>query len=168
MMVNSNNQPIGAVLDYVTRIITAHGYSVADSDLTRPWGGYIRLNDADAKSFVESYFTNSKFDSYENLSPKFLLVAPGKRLSWQKHSRRAEIWQVLLGPVGVKLNATDKEPENYDILATGGFIQFDTNVRHRLIGLKGWGIVAEIWHHTDNNYPSDENDIVRISDDFNR
>jgi hypothetical protein len=40
--------------------------------------------------------------------------------------------------------------------------------RHRLIGTKGWGVVAEIWMHTDANQPSDEDDIVRLQDDYSR
>jgi hypothetical protein len=40
--------------------------------------------------------------------------------------------------------------------------------RHRLIGLDGWGIVAEIWQHTNAQQPSDEDDIVRVQDDFGR
>ena len=34
--------------------------------------------------------------------------------------------------------------------------------RHRLVGLEDFGIVAEIWQHTEKNQPSDEEDIVRI------
>ena len=44
----------------------------------------------------------------------------------------------------------------------------DKGERHRLIGLEGWGIVAEIWQHTDPENPSDEDDIVRLQDDFGR
>ena len=40
--------------------------------------------------------------------------------------------------------------------------------RHRLSGLDSWGIVAEIWQHTDAESPSNEDDIVRLEDDFNR
>jgi hypothetical protein len=40
--------------------------------------------------------------------------------------------------------------------------------RHRLIGLDSWAIVAEIWQHTDIENPSNEEDIVRIQDDFGR
>ena len=39
--------------------------------------------------------------------------------------------------------------------------------RHRLIGLEDYGIVAEIWQHTDSVH-SDEEDIVRVQDDFKR
>ena len=50
----------------------------------------------------------------------------------------------------------------------GNFIQLDKGERHRLIGLDSWGIVAEIWQHTDPENPSDEDDIVRLQDDFGR
>ena len=45
-------------------------------------------------------------------------------------------------------------------------VQLKQGERHRLIGLDGWGIVAEIWRNTDIKNPSDENDIVRLKDDF--
>jgi mannose-6-phosphate isomerase len=44
----------------------------------------------------------------------------------------------------------------------------DKGERHRLIGLDSWRIVAEIWQHTDLENPSDEDDIVRLQDDFGR
>ena len=40
--------------------------------------------------------------------------------------------------------------------------------RHRLIGLNETSIVAKIWQHTDANHPSDEDDIIRVQDDFGR
>ena len=40
--------------------------------------------------------------------------------------------------------------------------------RHRIIGTSEYAVVAEIWIHTDKDNPSDENDIVRIQDDFDR
>ena len=40
--------------------------------------------------------------------------------------------------------------------------------RHRLIGLNEASVVAEIWQHTDANNPSDEEDIIRVQDDFER
>jgi hypothetical protein len=60
---------------------------------------------------------------------------------------------------------TDEEGEIQD-LVSGAFIQLEKGERHRLIGLDSWGIVAEIWQHTDLNQPSDEEDIVRLQDDF--
>jgi hypothetical protein len=40
--------------------------------------------------------------------------------------------------------------------------------RHRLVGLDVQGVIAEIWQHTDANHPSDEDDIIRVQDDFGR
>jgi mannose-6-phosphate isomerase len=37
-----------------------------------------------------------------------------------------------------------------------------------LVGLDQWGVVAEIWQHTDVTNLSDESDIVRLQDDFGR
>ena len=144
------------------------GLSITEENLTKPWGAYIRLDNTDAEKFAATYFQGHEFNTFENLSPKFLIVAPGKRLSWQKHARRAELWSVLQGPVGIKLSETDEEPRDATILKTGEFIEFDTEVRHRLIGLDGWGIVTEIWKHTKAPELSDEEDIVRIQDDFSR
>jgi len=47
-------------------------------------------------------------------------------------------------------------------------IKLQQGERHRLIGLAVWGVVAEIWQHTDASDPSDEDDIVRLQDDFGR
>ena len=152
----------------IDQIVQRSGFTMTDTDLSRPWGGFVRLKNGDAETFIGQYFPDTEFETFENLSPKFLLVAPGKRLSWQKHARRAELWRVLEGPVGVKLSDTDDEPDQIRTLSTGEIIQFDVNVRHRLIGLEGWGIVTEIWQHADGNNLSDESDIVRISDDFGR
>ena len=101
------------------------------------------------------------------LSPKILLVEPGKRLSWQYHERRAEVWKVLKGPVDFVISDTDIESES-KLFNPGDFIQIERGQRHRLKGLSSWGIVAEIWQHTDTNHPSDEEDIVRLQDDFGR
>ena len=49
----------------------------------------------------------------------------------------------------------------------GDQVKLQQGERHRLIGLKDYGIVAEIWQHTD-SVPSDEDDIVRVQDDFKR
>ena len=101
------------------------------------------------------------------LSPKVLLVAPHQRLSWQYHHRRAEIWQVVQGPVGVATSDTDTQGEVKN-LQVGERIVLRQGERHRLVGLHDWGVLAEIWQHTDANQPSDEDDIVRVQDDFGR
>ena len=65
------------------------------------------------------------------------------------------------------VNATDEQPAPLTV-PVGETIQFGTETRHRLIGAYNWGIVAEIWQHTDADNPSDESDIVRVEDDFGR
>ena len=50
----------------------------------------------------------------------------------------------------------------------GDQIHLKQGERHRLIGLKKQGLIAEIWLHTDPDHPSDEEDIVRVQDDFGR
>ena len=54
------------------------------------------------------------------------------------------------------------------IHSEGDLIQFDKEERHRLVGLSKLGIVAEIWIHTDKNNPSNEDDIIRLQDDYSR
>lgn len=49
-----------------------------------------------------------------------------------------------------------------------GIDYLPTGMRHRLVGLDNWGVVTEIWQHTDVEHPSDESDIVRLQDDFGR
>jgi mannose-6-phosphate isomerase len=100
------------------------------------------------------------------LSPKILIVKPGARLSWQYHHRRAEIWQVHKGEVGIIRSNDDTEGELIRF-KEGEQIRLAQGERHRLIGLEDYGIVAEIWRHTD-SVPSDEEDIVRVQDDFKR
>ena len=73
----------------------------------------------------------------------------------------------MSGPVAVAISATDEQPDP-GIYQDGDFIKLDIGQRHRLIGLANWGLVAEIWQHTDVNHPSDEADIVRLQDDFGR
>jgi hypothetical protein len=50
---------------------------------------------------------------------------------------------------------------------SGAQIKLNQGVRHRLVGLDDYGVVAEIWQHTD-AVPSDEEDIIRVQDDFGR
>ena len=49
----------------------------------------------------------------------------------------------------------------------GDQIKLRQGERHRLVGLADYGVVAEIWQHTD-EIPSNEDDIIRVQDDFNR
>ena len=146
------------------------GFRIDKQDRTRPWGGFLVLDESQAPLFIETYFPHlsiADFAGYEKLSPKILLVAPNKRLSWQYHFRRAEIWKVVGGTAGVVISDTDEQTD-VKKLALGDIINLQQGERHRLVGLNEWGIIAEIWQHTDPENPSDEDDIVRVQDDFGR
>ena len=139
-------------------------------DMTRPWGGFFVIEEEDAEAFIKQFFnhlTKEQLTISGKLSPKFLLVEPGKKLSWQYHHRRAEIWKLIGGRAGVIKSDDDKEKEII-FLEPGDLVELKQGERHRLIGLDKWGILAEIWQHTDLSNPSDEDDIVRLQDDFGR
>ncbi len=96
-----------------------------------------------------------------------LIVNPESRLSWQYHNRRAEIWRIYKGKVGIIISENDIQKE-IGIYSEGDQITLKQGERHRLIGLDDYGVVAEIWQHTEKNNPSDEEDIVRLQDNFGR
>ncbi len=159
-----------ALFEQIATQLQEQGFRIAQQDPTRPWGGFFVIDESQAQQFADRYFNGLSIDELRisgKLSPKVLLVAPGARLSWQYHPRRAEIWQVVQGPIGVATSDTDEQGEvkSYQV---GERIVLKQGERHRLVGLGDWGIVAEIWQHTDPASPSDEEDIVRVEDDFGR
>jgi mannose-6-phosphate isomerase len=154
----------------VERYLGDLSLGIAQVDSERPWGGFFVIDEAQTANFVSYYFPELPQRDIEKggkLSPKILLVEPQRRLSWQYHDRREELWKVVSGPVGVITSASD-EQGSVRSLQADETIQFGTKTRHRLIGLDSWGVVAEIWQHTDQSNPSDEQDIVRVEDDFGR
>lgn len=158
------------VFNGVAEVITDLGFTIANQDQSRPWGGFFVLDESQASKFIEIYFPHLSINDFgveQKLSPKILVVAPNKRLSWQYHFRRAEIWKVIGGVAGVVTSDTDEENE-VQILSLGTIINLKQGERHRLIGLDNWGVIAEIWQHTDPENPSNEDDIVRVQDDFGR
>ena len=145
------------------------GFNVVDYDFNRPWGGFLVIDEKQRSLFISTFFNdiNINLSKDTRLSPKILIVDPNSRLSWQYHFRRKEIWKIYKGSVGVIRSKNDIETK-INIHKSGDTITFDIQERHRLVGLKNIGVVAEIWQHTDINNPSDENDIVRLQDDYNR
>lgn len=158
------------VFEHIAEYLHHQNLKINKQDNTRPWGGFFVIEEDEAEKFINRYFphlTKEELNISGKLSPKILVVAPGKRLSWQYHHRRAEIWKLIGGVAGVVVSDTDEEKETKN-LSIGDIIQLKQGERHRLLGLGGWGVVAEIWRHTDANNPSDEEDIVRVQDDFGR
>jgi len=159
-----------SVFEKVNQYLAQQELAVDKMDDSRPWGGFFVLDETMAEKFIQLYFphlTKEALSISGKLSPKILVVGPNKRLSWQYHHRRAEIWKLIGGTAGVVTSDNDEEKETTH-LQVGDIIQLKQGERHRLIGLDGWGIVAEIWQHTDAQNPSDEDDIVRVQDDFGR
>lgn len=154
----------------VAALLHQSNFTIIDKDDTRPWGGFYVIDEAQAARFAQHYFAEENLNELKitnKLSPKILIVGPKQRLSWQYHHRRAEIWKCIDGKVGVMTSNTDKEDIRHT-LKVGDIIKLKQGERHRLMGLDGWGVVAEIWQHTDESNPSDENDIVRLQDDYSR
>ena len=144
--------------------------TIIDSDITRPWGGFYVIDEIDSQNFSDLYFSGLNTDKLKvsgKLSPKILVIAPNKRLSWQYHHRRSEIWKVVSGEIKVVTSHDDIE-RNEEILKEGDEIRLSIGERHRIVGTNDFAVVAEIWIHTDKDNPSDENDIVRVQDDFDR
>jgi len=146
------------------------GFSIVERDDSRPWGGFFVIDEDQAQQFADTFFDGVNVKSLMisgKLSPKILIVAPQKKLSWQYHHRRAEIWQVYQGEVGVITSDTDIEGD-METLTPGDVIKLEQGERHRLVGLNDWSVLAEIWQHTNPENPSDEEDIIRVQDDFGR
>ncbi len=159
-----------AVFAEIGEYLKGLNLTVVSHDFQRPWGGFFVIDETQAKLFAELFFPGVDLSSLRisgKLSPKILVVEPGKRLSWQYHYRRAEIWRAVSGKVGVVTSLTDEEKDTHT-LNPGDEIRLTQGQRHRLVGLTNWGVLAEIWQHTDTQNPSDENDIVRVQDDFGR
>lgn len=158
------------IFNEIEQDLKGKGFVINTRDESRPWGGFFVIDENQAQQFADTYFDGIEVDSLRisgKLSPKILVVAPQQRLSWQYHHRRAEIWQVSKGVVGIVRSDNDQEgelkeygPKDQVVLKQGE--------RHRLIGLGDWGVVAEIWQHTQTELPSDEGDIVRVQDDYSR
>ena len=160
-------------MNYFTQteeLIKSKGFKITSKDFERPWGGFLVIEENQAQDFYNQFFKGIDVDSLkisEKLSPKILIVKPNARLSWQYHHRRAEIWRVYKGECGIIRSKTDKENE-MKTYVEGDQIKLKQGERHRLIGLDDYCLVAEIWQHTDINNPSNEEDIVRVQDDFGR
>ncbi len=166
----SSDTPKEKVFNQIASWLYDQGFKVANKDDSRPWGGFFVVDELQAPQFISIFFPHlspKDFEGFAKLSPKILLVAPDKRLSWQYHLRRSEIWKVVGGSAAIVISDTDEETPVQQ-LSLGTVVSLKQGERHRLVGADEWGVIAEIWQHTDKNHPSDEDDIVRVQDDFGR
>lgn len=107
----------------------------------RPWGGFQVLEDG----------TTHKV--------KRLVVHPGRRLSYQRHARRAEHWFVVAGSGVVTLDGHTTP------VAAGRAIDVPLGAAHRIENTGDADLVFIEVQHGD--YFGDD-DIVRIEDDYGR
>jgi mannose-6-phosphate isomerase-like protein (cupin superfamily) len=160
-------------MNYFTQteeLIKSKGFKIVSKDLERPWGGFLVIDENQVQDFLNHFFKGINIEGLKisgKLSPKILMVKPDARLSWQYHHRRAEIWRVFKGEVGI-ITSEDNTENEMKVYSECDQITLKQGERHRLIGLDDFGVVAEIWQHTDINNPSNEEDIVRVQDDFGR
>lgn len=108
----------------------------------RPWGSFTIL------------------DEGENYKVKRIEVLPGKRLSYQRHSHRAEHWFVVQGIAKVTLNGSDL------LVETGGAIDISTGSAHRVENPDESELLVFIETQTGDYFGED--DIERMEDDFGR
>ena len=149
-------------------LVMKPGLTMDDVDEHKPWGSYYRFVSNDKQRFIDMYFKDLNVDVPGKVNPKYLIFEPGKKLSWQYHDRRDEIWKVIHGEVEAFYGPGDELGE-YKTYKEGETITYPVTTRHKGgASAKGWAIVAEIWRHVDTDNPSDEADIIRISDDYGR
>lgn len=107
----------------------------------RPWGNYTIL------------------DESESFKVKRIEVLPDKRLSYQRHQRRAEHWFVVSGTAVVTLDGADFT------VKTGEAIDIPLGAAHRVANREAEKLVFIEVQQGDY---FGEDDIERIEDDFNR
>ena len=107
----------------------------------RPWGTYEVL------------------DEGPNFKVKRIEVLPGKRLSYQKHSKRAEHWFVVSGIAKVTLDGAEID------VPTGQAIDIPKGSAHRVANDASETLV---FIEVQRGEYLGEDDIVRLQDDYGR
>ncbi len=170
MYIVNNTRMRGNIFSEIEQGLLSEGFEFESKNFDKPWGGYFVIKEEQSLKFMEMYYPEEKTQNLTKggkISPKILVVHPNKRLSWQYHFRRSEVWKVIGGRVGVIRSHTDEQGE-MEQMGMGDKIILEQGERHRLVGLDRVGVIAEIWQHCDPNHPSNENDIIRLEDDFGR
>src|SRR5947209_8531162 len=107
----------------------------------RPWGSFTVL------------------DEGEGYKVKRIEVLPGKRLSYQRHARRAEHWMVVAGTARVTLDGGEA------FVCSGETVDVSVGMAHRV---ENPGTDLLIFIEVQRGDYLGEDDIVRLEDDFGR
>jgi len=108
----------------------------------RPWGNFTVIDD----------------DMFDH-KVKRIVVAPGKRLSYQQHAKRAEHWFMVSGHATVVLDGVEHE------IGPGESIDIQLGQAHRC---ENHGTTPVIFIEVQHGTYFGEDDIVRLEDDFGR
>ena len=107
----------------------------------RPWGSYTVISDEPDHKVKE------------------IVVAPGKRLSYQRHAHRSEHWFVVRGTGVVTVDGEDRQ------LTAGQAVDVPVGAAHRMTNTGAGELVfVEVQH----GESFAEDDIERLEDDFGR
>src|SRR5262245_44215849 len=107
----------------------------------RPWGSFTVLDEA------------------ATYKVKRIEVLPGKRLSYQKHAKRAEHWMVVAGRAKVTLDGKEI------LLSPGETVDIPVAAAHRI---ENTGTELLIFIEIQRGTYLGEDDIQRLQDDFGR
>jgi mannose-6-phosphate isomerase len=107
----------------------------------RPWGTFTVLDEGDT------------------FKVKRIEVLPGKRLSYQKHTQRAEHWVVVAGTARVTLDDRDI------VVEKGEAIDIPIGSAHRV---ENSGDELLVFIEVQRGSYLGEDDIIRLQDDFGR
>jgi mannose-6-phosphate isomerase-like protein (cupin superfamily) len=107
----------------------------------RPWGSFTVLDDQ------------------PDYKVKRMVVRAGKRLSYQRHTRRAEHWFIVAGSGQVTLDGVTRK------VAPGDAVDIALGVAHRI---ENPGAEDLVFVEVQNGSYFGEDDIVRLEDDFGR
>jgi mannose-6-phosphate isomerase len=107
----------------------------------RPWGRYEVLQEAGTHKV------------------KCIWVSPGKRLSYQRHQKRAEHWFIVQGSARVTIDGNVQE------MKAGMTVDFAIGVLHRIENV---GSDEVVFVEVQTGTYFGEDDIERVEDDFGR
>ncbi|MBM3719098.1 MAG: cupin domain-containing protein [Actinobacteria bacterium] len=110
-------------------------------DSVRPWGRYEVLQESSSHKV------------------KAIHVLPGKRLSYQRHEKRAEHWFIVKGSAEVTLDGAIKH------LEAGDTVDIPIRALHRIANS---GVDELLFVEVQTGTYFGEDDIERVEDDFGR
>ena len=114
---------------------------MAEDESQRPWGRYEILSES------------------ESHKVKTIWVTPGKRLSYQRHEKRAEHWFIVSGDARITLDGDSFE------MSAGDSIDIEIGDLHRVENI---GSEDLVFIEIQSGSYFGEDDIERIEDDFGR